>query len=205
MSAVIRFCDRAMLLERGEVVAIDSAERIGDRYFELNFGRTQSEPAPTEEEGRRGDGSAEILEAWFEDEHGTLAVTLTQRRPCTYCARVRFHRAVEDPSFAAVFEDGDHRPLFAVSSVWHEERTGSFAAGDEVVLRVSFDNPFAPGRYWATTSVARRGGGNDVLDRRGRLTSIVVTGSRPGGGAVDLPHDLQIERATAPALSEERA
>ena len=37
MSAVQRFCDRALLLEHGRTVAIGDPEQIGNRYLELNF------------------------------------------------------------------------------------------------------------------------------------------------------------------------
>ena len=43
---------------------------------------------------------------------------------------------------------------------------------------------------------------DNVLDRRERLASVVVTGNRAGGGAVDLPHDLTIEPVSAPELTE---
>ena len=34
-----RFCHRAMLLERGEVVSIGDPREVADRYLELSFGR----------------------------------------------------------------------------------------------------------------------------------------------------------------------
>ncbi len=37
MGAVQRFCHRAMLLERGKVVAIGDPKDVADRYLELNF------------------------------------------------------------------------------------------------------------------------------------------------------------------------
>ncbi|HEX2392245.1 MAG TPA: ABC transporter ATP-binding protein, partial [Solirubrobacterales bacterium] len=64
MNAVNRFCDRAMLLERGRMTAIGGAEEIAGEYFQLNFGRAA--PTVAAEAGRRGDGSAEVLEGWFE-------------------------------------------------------------------------------------------------------------------------------------------
>ncbi len=39
MSAVNRFCHRAMLLERGETVAIGEPQQVADKYLELSFGR----------------------------------------------------------------------------------------------------------------------------------------------------------------------
>jgi ABC-type polysaccharide/polyol phosphate transport system ATPase subunit len=37
MSAVKRFCDRALLLERGTVVGVGDPESIGDQYLDMNF------------------------------------------------------------------------------------------------------------------------------------------------------------------------
>jgi len=39
MNTVTRFCHRAMLLERGEVVTLGDPKAVGSRYLELNFGR----------------------------------------------------------------------------------------------------------------------------------------------------------------------
>jgi hypothetical protein len=81
--------------------------------------------------------------------------------------------------------------------------TGWFRAGEETTLRVGFENWFAPGRYSAAVSVARRGSGDDVLDYRENMASVIVSGTRPAGGFVDLPHELKLERsATADALPE---
>jgi len=85
--------------------------------------------------------------------------------------------------------------VFATSTLWEEEHTGSFAAGEHVGFRVAFDNYFAPGRYHASPSIARRGSGQDVHVRVCDLASVVVTGARAGGGLVDIPHTLRIERS----------
>src|SRR3954467_13424324 len=63
MSAVERFCDRAMLLERGRVVDIGEPNRIANEYLDVNF---QQETAASEkreetEPDRFGDQRAEIV------------------------------------------------------------------------------------------------------------------------------------------------
>jgi ABC-type polysaccharide/polyol phosphate transport system ATPase subunit len=197
MASVERFCHRALLLDRGEVVTIDRPGRVAQEYFRLNFDHREQQvapDAPPHEEGRRGDGGAEVLEGWFEDERGERADTLEQHRPCSYCARIRFHEPAGDPKIGAIFEDAEHRPVWTTTSAWHDEHTGEFAAGEEVVFRLSFENAFAPGRYWVHTGIARRGAGEDTMDRRDRLASVLVTGVRGHGGVVDVPHDLRIER-----------
>ncbi len=53
MSAVQRFCNRALLLEHGRPVALGDPEHIGNRYLELNFSEQarQVEEAAAEAEG----------------------------------------------------------------------------------------------------------------------------------------------------------
>ncbi len=198
MSAVARYCDRAMLIEQGDVRVVGDPDRVGAEYFEMNFGRGAL-PAESGEPGsdpdRQGDGRANIHDAWFCNEHGERTENLPQGRPCSFHAAIHFNVPVERPMLSVAFEDAEHRVVFATSSMWHEAATGDFHAGEDVVLRVDFENAFSPGRWFATPAVARQGGGGDYIDRRRRMISAVVTGSKAGGGLVDLPHDLRLERA----------
>jgi ABC-2 type transport system ATP-binding protein len=209
MPSVQRFCDRAMLLERGDIAMIDEAERVAAKYFDVNFrSTTELAAAGAEDEVRRGDGSASILEAWFENAQGEAVSTLPQGAECTFCARIRFHEEVRDPHFGATFIDGEHHVVFAASSIWHSTETGTYRAGETTTLRIGFENWFAPARYWASVSVARRGSGDDVLDYREKIASVIVSGTRPAGGLVDLPHELTLERSGAsptPEVQPERA
>ena len=67
MSAVERFCDRAMLMERGRVVDIGFPTAIARHYNQLNFRRVREE---AREQGGpdalRRAPVAELLGAWFE-------------------------------------------------------------------------------------------------------------------------------------------
>ena len=51
MATVERFCDRAMLLERGEVVDIGPPRPIAQQYAELNFGRASAARAQASADG----------------------------------------------------------------------------------------------------------------------------------------------------------
>src|SRR3954452_11457800 len=75
MSAVRRFCHRALLMDRGRVIELGDPEHVGGSYLELNFSgaRAAETPEPLTRGGdpnRRGDGRADVLDLWFEDEHG---------------------------------------------------------------------------------------------------------------------------------------
>jgi ABC-type polysaccharide/polyol phosphate transport system ATPase subunit len=204
MGAVERFCDRAVLLEKGVKIREGDSHRVGMEYLEVNFGR-RDDGAATEQgaEARAGDGRAEILEAWFEDEQGAVASSLETGRPCGFAARVRFTAEVVDPLFGVTLENGNHDHVLAASTLWDNPRSGRFEAGDEVVYRVRFTNVFSPGRYEATPAVALRGSGASWLDRRERFCSIVVAGTQATDAIVQLPYEIALERSQATATQPE--
>jgi ABC-type polysaccharide/polyol phosphate transport system ATPase subunit len=193
MPAVRRFCHRAMLLERGEILTIDEPERVSDYYIKVNFPQ-EALAASLSGDGEVSDQDAVIVEAWFEEEHGARHEYLPQGRPCTFRALVRFNREVEDPSFTLMVRDDESRNVFGTSTVWADEKTGRFGPGDQAVFGVTFDNLLAPGRYFAGVQVARRGGGQILLDRNDRAATFVSTGTRSTGGVVDLPHEVEVRR-----------
>jgi ABC-type polysaccharide/polyol phosphate transport system ATPase subunit len=193
MGAVQRFCDRAILLERGELIESGDPQIVGNRYLEVNFAKEQK-PRTSDAAGRFGEGGAEIFEAWFEDEHGARATTLPWGRPCTFAARVRFREPVEDAIFDVVFQNSRRDTVFTANTL-ADDQPASFAAGEEVTFRLSFDLVFAPDRYHATPTIARAGTGDAWIDRRERFASVMVTGIRDTDGLVDLVHRITVERA----------
>jgi ABC-type polysaccharide/polyol phosphate transport system ATPase subunit len=198
MTTVSRFCDRAMLIEQGNVMHIGDPDEVAGEYFETNFGRGAAVPEP-DQRRHQGDGTVEIADAWFEDGEGNRVSAVTQGKRAAFVAVVHFVEAHEDPVFAFSLGTDSEDIVFATSTMWEEEHTGSFAAGERVGFRVTFDNHFAPGRYHATPWVARRGSGQDIHVRVKDMTSVVVTGARASGGLVDVPHKMRIERTEVPA------
>jgi ABC-type glutathione transport system ATPase component len=206
MAAVRRFCDRALLLEHGEMVEEGEPMRVGNRYLELNFSAEaraqlveveevdEPEEHPDEpKEDRYGDRRAEILEAWFEHADGRRATSLETGERCSFCARVRFAAEVEDPLFGMNLHNGRDDNVLSASNVMGPP-SGRFGAGDEVVFRIVFHNVFAADRYLATPAVAQSGSGLQWLDRRERFASIVVTSTRETDAVTDLDYEVVLER-----------
>src|SRR5579864_6929415 len=63
MSALRRFCHRAVLLEKGSMVHLGEPKDIADQYLEINFGRDPEILARGE---HVGDGDARVVEVWVE-------------------------------------------------------------------------------------------------------------------------------------------
>jgi len=216
MGAVQRFCDRAMLIEHGRCVEIGEPERIGMRYLQLNFDsdaraqeqtvadaedeRTVGTPdsgaavADPKAELRLGDRRAEILDSWFEDSGGERQTVLPTGAPCAFRTRVRFNERLENPLFGVNLHNADDDYVWGASNMY-EQKAGVFEAGEEIVFSFAFRNLLAPNRYFATPAVADSAGGLAWHDRRSRFAAVMVTGTRPADGLIELPFEITIARA----------
>ena len=195
MGSVERFCDRAMLLERGRMVDVGEPSSITRQYNELNFRRVR-------EEAREHDGPevlkrapvAEILTATFESPDGDPLVATEQGAECAIRMDVRFHADVDDPLFSFSLRNDLGQTVFATATQIRYGATGHFRAGEVVSVRLRFQNWLAPNRYALTAAVSRDGIGADAFDLRLDLCSMIVHSTSSGGGIADLPHTFEIDR-----------
>ena len=197
MSAVERFCDRAMLIEKGRMVDIGEPAAIARRYNELNFGRTVhqlAEPGEGAEE-RFGDRAAEIADAWFENADGERIVEMAHGGVCRVCMEARFDEPIEDPVFGFTLRNDVGATIFAATTDLVHGPTGSFAAGETVVVRLEFQNWMVASTYTVTPSIARPGLGADALDLRADMAQLIVHGGFYTGGVTNLPHSFEVTPA----------
>jgi ABC-type multidrug transport system ATPase subunit len=192
MSAVERFCDRAILLEKGKAVLTGEPHAVARAYNELNFGRLVQ--ADDDGEPRFGDRTTgEIRAAWFENAAGERVASIQQGEPMSLCTEVAFHSGIDEPAVHFHLRNEARQTIFATSTELEPVDVGSYAAGEGAIVRARMDNWLAPGRYNLSPTLTRRGGAN-AIDVREGLTSIVVFGSRHTGGAVEIPHRFEVER-----------
>jgi ABC-type polysaccharide/polyol phosphate transport system ATPase subunit len=196
MGTLNRFCHRALLLERGSIVHTGEPHDVADRYLEINFGRdTQATDEASDE--RSGDGDARVVEAWIENRHGEREASLLQGQRVTLKALVRFAVDVEDPVASVYVLNEEHVAIVVATTSRENERSGRFAAGEEVLFAFSFENLLAPGRYNPLFTLAHRGTGLDLMDRLEGAFSFVVTGPGALGGLIDLPVEVSVTRGSA--------
>jgi ABC-type polysaccharide/polyol phosphate transport system ATPase subunit len=195
MGAVERFCDRAMLMERGRVVDIGDPGSIARQYNQLNFRQVREDAkAHGGPANLQRSAVAEVVNAWFESPDGEKLVSMAQGATCCIGIDVRFHADAIDPIYAVALRDELGHTAFATDTQPSYGPTGQFRAGELAVIRLRFENWLAPGRYALSASVSRDGLGADAYDLRENISSIIVHATHSGGGAVDLPHEFEIER-----------
>jgi ABC-type polysaccharide/polyol phosphate transport system ATPase subunit len=196
MSSVERFCNRAMLLERGKMLALGDPTEIARRYRELNFGHT-IHGAPTESQvAVSGDLTrpVEIIGGWFESVDGERIKATGHGDPCVACVEVTVHHELEDPIFGFTLRNDAGHTVFATTSALTHYNTGHFSPGETVVVRLRFENWLTASRYSMTPSVARHGLGEETLDIADDIAEILVHGWHFTGGVTNLPHGFDVER-----------
>jgi len=194
--------------EQGSAAADASDDEQGSAAADASDSEVAAQPSGAPEiepVGQRyGDGQAEILDAWFENEHGEPTEVLPTGRRCAFVARVLFHDDVDDPLFGVVLHNSRRINVLGATNQWTAEHTGLHHAGDQLVVRFSFENLLAPERYHASPAIAHRGTGSAWIDRRERFVSVVVTGTIATDAAVLLPFEFAIDHET-PTASASRA
>jgi ABC-type polysaccharide/polyol phosphate transport system ATPase subunit len=188
MSAVERFCDRALLIERGRIMDIADPSQISRLYTEVNFGHTAGAP-PGETIETPG---ARITRAWCEDETGQHTLSARQGEICRACFDVHFERDVPHPEFGITFRNDVRHTIFVATSAVHPS-PGGFAAGDRATVRFEFRNWLAPSRYTLTPSVTL-GGGQGEVARAEDLAALIVDAPVRTGGVADMPTEFEVER-----------
>ena len=191
MSTVEGHCDRAMLLDRGEIVELGDPERVARLYDGLNFGRLETNQ---EDRGRHGDGGAVVVDAWAQDEDGVRTSTVERGRGCSVHVVVEFCERAVDPIVGLTLNGQHVRHLFKTSSVRAAGSSGSFEPGERAELSARFRVPFAPGRYDLTPWVAHGRGDRQLMDHRDALVPITVIGDRYDHGVVEIEHEASFER-----------
>jgi ABC-2 type transport system ATP-binding protein len=191
MYSVERFCHRAMLMERGDMVQIGDPREIGRAYHKLNFGHLPHE-APAAESATSG---TVIADAWFAGADGERVTSCSQEDSLSMCFEVRFAEDLTDPVFAATLRTELGHTIIVARTDQHGGSSGSFKAGETVTAKFAIPNWLTPSRYLLTPSVAREGTGENALALVEDMASIMVHGSAVSGGILELPVDVRIERA----------
>jgi len=201
MDQVKRFCDNALLLERGNVVALGDAKEVATRYTELNFGIREHLPLGQALPAGAGDDGAHLLDVWIQDGRGR-AEAIAQGGPCALCMQIRFLAPVLSPVFTLSLDDARQQRAFQTTSDGDATTSDRFEPGDVVTVGVSFDMWLAPGRYdlSATVHTADR----VAMAMAEHASSVVVTGAG-GGGLVDIPHAFFFDRQISGDARVERA
>jgi len=200
MATVATHCDRAILLEGGEIVHEGDPSAVARHYLELNFpgDRRPVEGVDVPISGHSSE--AEIVDATLFDTEGEESSSFEQGEPVVLEVTVRATAKLTDPVLGLEIRDGDGTLMFAPPPQPLAEE-GRLSPGDTVRLRGRLGNPLASGHYFLSCGVGLGSGAPRPIAFRKNAADFVVFGTRGFRGLVEL--DFTAERV--PVTEETKA
>jgi ABC-type polysaccharide/polyol phosphate transport system ATPase subunit len=197
MSAVQRFCDRAMLLDEGQVVEIGSAPEVAQRYLDINLPRHRpgADRAPSEAVDAR------IADVWVDDGTGGRAEMFARGERIYLNAVIQSEHGIEGPAVSFEFRNQEGIRVYASHAHEIGGPGGRLRAGERRHVRVSVENPLASGRYRINWALYRNGDPTDTVELATDPAGLTVTAKDAFMGVVELDPEWSVESDRAPDLA----
>lgn len=210
LDTILRYCDRAIVLDQGRKVADADPKTAVDVYKQLMAERDQRRIAPDAPKPEAtalsyrghfqrhpdtlsyGNGAAEITDFGLFDEAGRPAKLLTHGEFFTIRMEVTFQTHLTDPIFAYTIKDLKGLELTGANTLFHGITIGECPPGRRVVVQFRQRMTLQSGRY--ALSLGCTGMCDDTLLVYQRLYDVLlfeVATSKPVVGLFD--PDTQIE------------
>ena len=190
MSTVERMCDRALLLEQGELAFLGDPQEAALRYLRVNFAREHASPDP-DPSGGVWDVNVRPVDAWLENRAGERVENVEQGEPIGLRIVVEARHELASPVFGIHFVDARGTVVFGFNRTL--ANGGLVAAGGRVRIGGTVENRLLPGRYFVECFVARSREQGDIALHRLRLLDFVVFGATEGKGIVAVEADVEAE------------
>ena len=194
MTAVQRYCHRAMLLHEGRLTYIGDPEETGRQYLRMNFARRD-----TGEAGAPGltlvpDFLARVTDAWIEEANGDRIENIEAGRPIRLNAVLEARQDLTNPRFTVQFNNADGVQVFELDdALGDDQHPVQIAAGTSAQISLAIDdNPLMPGRYVVVCWLGMLRNEEETAHQAMKLLEFVVFGVARGRGVVSIPGEVRV-------------
>jgi lipopolysaccharide transport system ATP-binding protein len=182
-SAIIRFCDRALLLDSGRILADGAPRNVIERYEEQLIAIRDAEFVRIEDGHRANQraGSSLVSEAPHRERHepsvslisvrllgldGNPKNVFTSGEEVCLEIRLQFINEFEDPHVGFKVRNRFGDVIFETNSYCMRQSIGSVSRGEELVASFTMPLPLAEGSYTLHLGVADGGYGEGLFARQ---------------------------------------
>ncbi|MBE6762761.1 MAG: ABC transporter ATP-binding protein [Ruminococcaceae bacterium] len=221
LSSVLKYCERSLLIHRGNQIAVGKSNEVVDIYKKILANQYDEneqevvetkieEPADTQsfEEGSAwknsmvqnvncveyGEKDAEIIDYAVVDEKGNIGSTVDKGTKFTIKSRVRFHKAIDNPIFTFTIKDRKGTPITGTNTMLESKTLDRVEAGTDVVVSFKQTMNLQGGQY--LLSVSCTGYDIDNLIIHHRLYDVCfleVFSTKDSVGYYDMDSDVTYE------------
>ena len=213
LGAVIRFCDRTIVLNNGEKIAEGNPHEMIDLYKKIlsghlnedtenkikkinNYEKTwKSEMVVNKKSNIYGDDTAEIFDFGIFDEKNNLTSVLIKGEIFTIKEKIKIKKDFKNPIFTYTIKDKTGNDLTGTNTMYEMVDTGDAKSGD--IYEVSFTQKMnlQGGEYLISMSCTSFEDNNFVVRHRlYDILSIVVMSNKNTVGIYDMESKIKIEK-----------
>jgi ABC-2 type transport system ATP-binding protein len=192
MSVVEAHCDRAILLERGDIVEAGDPGNVSRHYMELNF---PAQGAGAGGEDVRVDGGARratMSEVRLFDDSGNPAASFELGEPIRMEVTVEAVARLEQPVLAFEIVNGEGQILYGTPPVPLTDGR-PLMPGETVTFRGRMQNPLGTAHYFLDCGVALEYERLHPVAYRRRAADFVVYGTQRFQGWVQFGFESEVE------------
>lgn len=158
MSAVQRFCTRAIVLNKGKVIFNGDTEEATDVYRNLNFESTDDVTKKGNKrrqlKGENFANVSRITELKTIDASGQEKTLFHPEEKFTIVCSIKIKKDVEKPFILIKFNNPGGIPLSALNTAIHGNKLGSVKAGQTVRVSWAIDGIYNDGKYLVSAEMS---------------------------------------------------
>jgi ABC-type polysaccharide/polyol phosphate transport system ATPase subunit len=200
MSAVETFCDRAMMIHDGDLIAEGEPEEVARSYYRINFEEAPDDPQAIQMSAdalaaadAEIDAHTELVEAQLLNESGEVVSGVEQGSPIGFRAVFEARSELRNPVFSVLCSSrtGTHVFGFRRPLAHGDDENVEVVPGQRIELSGTVANPLAPGKYVLSCWISREAERGEVAFQAVGLTAFVVYGTGHPLGLVEVDAEVQ--------------
>ena len=203
MSAVLKYCDRAALLNNGKLVTIDKPDVVVNQYKKIlsNISVEQKDEEVSKSLGGHkmceslalnnnpsvyGNGSADIIDFGIVNSKNEITNTIYQNEDVTFKMIVKFNNDVDNPIFAWKIKNRKGLEIMGTNTLYEGIDFGHVKKGTCYSIEFKTKLPLTVDQYLVDFGCTRFDGDNlEVLQRKHEITTVDILSSRQNVGFVN--------------------
>jgi energy-coupling factor transporter ATP-binding protein EcfA2 len=194
MSAIERYCHRAMLLNKGELDHLGEPDEVAKRYLRLNFERRSSQD-DDHRDGVSEIADVKLIDVWLQNSDGERTKNVEQGEAVSFEAVFEAVRETPGPTFGFIIANADGVEVsgFGRGLELDQGAPDRLLPGARVRISGKIHNRLAPGRHVVKCWVHRNHSYGEVVLDSPHILDFVVFGQDETVGVVSLIDDLKAE------------
>lgn len=210
MGSIIKYCDKVVVLNRGDKIAEGPAGEMVDLYKKILAGKYGSEDEKKEDEmissqitvnpnrTEYGDGKARIIDFGLFDEKGEATNLLLKGEYFTIREKIRFHEDIAAPIFTYTIKDRKGTELTGTNTMFESADVSPAKPGDVYEVEFRQKMTLQGGDYLLSMSCTSfEGGVHTVYHRLYDVASITVISNKNTVGVYDMESEVSVVKHEA--------